>query len=68
MTQVVDGIVTIVQGLSRTARREFIRRLVESGMLSEDEQDLLVIESRRRGRTRLLSSFVRDMQRKGRLR
>ncbi len=67
MTQVVEGIVTIVQGLSRTARREFMRRLVESGMLSEDEQDLLVIESRRRGRTRPLTNFVRDMQRKGRL-
>ncbi len=68
MTQVVEGIITIVQGLSRKSRREFVRRLVESGVLSEDEQDLLLIESRRRGRTRPLNGFVREMKRQGRLR
>ena len=68
MTKVVEGVLTIVGGLKPRERKEFLRGLVSSGLLSEDEQDVLVIESRRGGPTRPLKDFVADMKRKGRLR
>jgi hypothetical protein len=68
MTRVVEGVLTIVKGLKRQERREFVDGLLSSGVLSEDEQDSLVINSRRRGSTRSLDQFVREMKRKGRLR
>jgi hypothetical protein len=68
MTQIVEGILTIVKGLKPREREQLVRELLESGVLGEDEQDALVIQSRRGGRTRPLDSFVRDMKRKGRIR
>ncbi len=68
MTRLVQGVLTIVGGLNRKDRRELVRGLLDSGLLNEDEQDRLTIESRRRDRTRPLSDFVADMKRKGRLR
>jgi hypothetical protein len=67
MTQVIEGVLTIVKGLNRKARRQFLQRLLESGLLTEDEQDRLVIESRRRDPRRPLENFVANMKRKGRL-
>ena len=68
MTRLVQGVLTIVGGLNRKDRRELVRGLLDSGLLTEDEQDRLTIESRRRDRTRPLGDFVADMRRKGRLR
>ncbi|MDO8632212.1 MAG: hypothetical protein Q7R41_17145 [Phycisphaerales bacterium] len=68
MTRLVQGVLTIVGGLNRKDRREFVRGLLDSGLLTEDEQDRLTIESRHRDRTRPLADFVADMKRKGRLR
>jgi hypothetical protein len=67
MTKVVEGVLTIVKGLKANERKQFLRGLVSSGVLTEDEQDVLVIESRRGGPTRPLDEFVREMRRKGRL-
>ena len=68
MTRLVQGVLTIVGGLNRKDRRELVQGLLDSGLLTEDEQDRLTIESRRRDRTRPLVDFVADMKRKGRLR
>ena len=68
MTRLVQGVLTIVGGLNRKDRRELVQGLLDSGLLTEDEQDRLTIESRRRDRTRPLADFVADMKRKGRLR
>jgi len=59
---------TIVRGLTPKQRREFMKDLLGSGLLTEDERDLAVIESRRGGSTRPLNEFVASMRRKGRLR
>ena len=68
VTKVVEGILTIVDGLGSRQRREFFRALLRSGLLTEDEQDVLVIESRRGGSTRPLRDFVDQMKRAGRVR
>ena len=68
MTKLVKGVLSVVQSLSQKDRRQFLRGLLDSGLLSEDDQDRLVIESRRRDRTRPLGDFVAVMKRKGRLR
>ena len=64
MDQVIDGMLTIIQGLEPRKRREFFQELLNSGMLSRDEQDILVIESRRGGPTRPLEKVARNMKRK----
>jgi len=68
MTRVVDGLLTIFRGLARRQRREFLKELLGSGLLTEDERDVAVIESRRGGPTRPLKESVTSMLRKGRLR
>jgi len=67
MNQIVNGVPTIVSGLRQKERREFFARLVTSGILTQDEQDILVIESRRKAPTRPLDEFIKEMKRKGRL-
>ena len=47
MSQLVDGIVPIVAGLSADKKQEFVERLVSSGALTESCGDALVIASRR---------------------
>jgi hypothetical protein len=49
---------TIVRGLAPRQRREFLKELLGSGLLTEDERDAAVIESRRGGPTRPLKEFV----------
>ncbi len=68
MTRVVEGVLTIVKGMSAKERRQFVQELLSSDILTEDQRDSLVIESRRGGPTRPLEKFVDDMKRKGRLR
>jgi len=68
MTKLAQGVLTIVHGLSRAQRKQFFRGLADSGLLTKDEQDRLVIESRRRDRTLPLTDFVTEMKRRGRLR
>lgn len=67
MTRVVEGVLTIVEGLKARERAELLDALLASGVLTEDQQDALVIASRRRGRRRPLETFVKGMQKKGRL-
>ena len=52
MDQVIEGVISIIKGLEPKKRRSFFKRLVSSGVLTEDEQDILIIESRRGGPTR----------------
>lgn len=66
MNQIVDGVLTIVRGLKEKDRRGFLARLIMSGILSKDEQDILVIESRRKAPSRPLDEFIEEMK-KGRL-
>ncbi len=68
MTKLVEGVLTIVRGLSRKDRQDLLRGLLDSGVLTEDDQDRLIIESRRRDRARPFADFIKDMKRKGRLR
>ena len=67
MNQIVDGVLTIVQGLKEKERREFLTRLIRSEILTKDEQDILVIESRRKAPSRPLDEFIEEMKKKGRL-
>ncbi len=47
MDQVIEGLFTIIRGLDRGKRAQLFKKLIDRGVLSEDEQDILVIESRR---------------------
>jgi hypothetical protein len=47
MSEVVDGLVTIVAGLELRERRSLVDRLITSGILCESAEDALVIASRR---------------------
>lgn len=67
MNQIVEGVLTIVRGLRERERREFLTRLVRSEILTKDEQDILVIESRRKAPSRPLDEFIEEMKKKGRL-
>lgn len=68
MTKLVEGVLTIVHGLSPKDRKQLIRGMLDAGLLTEDEQDSLVIQSRRKDHTRPLEDFVKELKRKGRLR
>ena len=68
MTQVVRGVLSIIEGFSTRDRKDFVQGLVASGALTKDQQDIVVIESRRNGRTRPLSKVLMDLKRKGRIR
>lgn len=67
MSQVVDGIVTIVAGLSANKKQEFVERLVSSGALTESCEDALIIASRRSEPAIPYRKFRRQLQRKGAL-
>lgn len=67
MSQVVDGIVTIVAGLPAGKKREFVERLVSSGVLTESCEDALIIASRRDEPTTSYRQFRRRLQSKGAL-
>lgn len=67
MTKVVEGVLTIVRGLGPKDRQDLFRSLAKSGLFTEDDLDILLIESRRGGHTRPLENFVKEMKRKGRL-
>ncbi len=68
MTKTVEGVLTIVEGLSTRERTEFVIALASSGVLTKDQQDILTIESRRKDRTQPLDRFIRKMKQQGRLR
>ncbi len=57
MTQVVDGIVTIVAGLEPEQRKGLVDRLISSGVLSETEEDAMIIASRRQEPTEDYNKF-----------
>ena len=67
MTKVVEGVLTIVDSMGLRQRREFFQALLHSGLLTEDEQDTPVIESRRGGPTQPLRDFIKQMKRGGRV-
>lgn len=68
MTQVVQGMITIVKGLNSRERNELIDALLDSGALSEDQQDAVVIAARRGGKRRPFAAFERELRKQGRLR
>ncbi len=47
MSQVVDGLVTVVAGLGLEDRTTLVDRLISSQILSESAEDALIIASRR---------------------
>ncbi len=60
MTQIVHGVLSLVQSLSRKERKELLGVMLSPEMLAEDQQDACVIASRRQGRRRALSGFVNE--------
>lgn len=67
MTELVQGVLTIVKGLKPRERGQLIEALLESGVLTHDEQDSLVIAERRAGRRRPFEDVERGLRKKGRL-
>lgn len=64
MDQVIEGVLTIIKGFDPRKRRIFFKKLVGSGLLTEDEQDILIIESRRGGPTRPIEEVAERIRRK----
>jgi hypothetical protein len=67
MTKIVKGVLSIVKGLPERDRKDLIRGMISSGVLSEDDRDIAVIESRRRGKKKPLAGVIRKLQQEGRL-
>ena len=65
MSQVIDGIITIVSGLPAGKKSELVERLISSGALTESCEDALVIESRRNEPTTPYRKFRRRLKSKG---
>jgi len=64
MDQVIEGLVTIIRGLDNKKRRELFKNLASNGILTEDEQDIITIESRRGGAATPLEQAVRKIKNK----
>ena len=47
MSQVLDGLVTIVAGLKPSEQKGLVDRLISSGVLCQSAEDALLITSRR---------------------
>ena len=43
----IEGLVQVISSLKKTERRKLINRLVESRVLSEDQEDRLLLEERK---------------------
>lgn len=63
MNQIVDGLLAIVASLNAADRKEFVDRLISSGILKEDVEDVLVIASRRDEPTARYREFRRRVVR-----
>lgn len=66
MDQVIEGLVTIIRGLEPKKRHELFSTLLTDGILTKDDRDIIVIESRRGGPSRPISQAVERIRRKKR--
>jgi hypothetical protein len=64
----VDGITVIIKALSPAQRRRLARRLIEEHVFSEDEEDVLLFETRKHESSRPYSEIRTELVRKGKLR
>jgi hypothetical protein len=63
----LDGITQVIESLKPAQRKKLINRLIASHVLSEDEQDLLLIEQRRHEPLIPYSTIRKELVKKGRL-
>lgn len=64
---IVDGLTTVILSLKPRERRRLITRLVDSHVLSEDEEDRLLIEQRKDEISIPFREVVKELKEKGRL-
>jgi hypothetical protein len=66
--QMLEGITQIILSLKPSERRKLWGHLIRTRALSEDEADILLIETRRAEPSRPYSEIRKELIRKGRLR
>ncbi len=64
MDQVIEGLFTVIRGLEPKKRQELFKKLFAQGMLSKDQQDIMVIESRRGEPSRPLPQVAERLRNK----
>ena len=65
MTKRVKNVIEAVREMDDSEKRELVRILLESGFLSEDEEDALVITSRQSEPTRSYRDFLEELRKDG---
>lgn len=63
----IDGLSQVIFSLKPTQRRQLLNRLVDSHVLSEDEEDALLVELRKDEAPIPYKKIRRDLKKKGRL-
>jgi len=63
----IEGISQVIFSLKPTQRRRLLKHLIDSNVLSEDEEDLLTIELRKDEPKIPYKEIRRDLKKKGRL-
>ena len=64
MDRVIEGLFTVIRGLGPKKRQELFKKLFSEGMLSKDQQDIMVIESRRGEPSRPLEEVAERLRSK----
>ena len=65
--QLVEGLTNIILALKPSARKKLWNKLIEAHALSEDEEDVLLIESRRKEPARPYKEIREELKKSGRL-
>ncbi len=66
MNERVNNVLEIVREMDDEERRELIRQLLDSNLISEDEEDALIIDSRRNDPTKPYRDFLEELRKEGR--
>ena len=64
---IVEGLTQIIISLKPAQRRRLVNRLVETHALSEDDEDRMLVETRRNEASIPYDEIRRELKRKGRL-
>lgn len=66
MKERVNNVLEIVREMDDDEKQELIRHFMDECLLSEEEEDALVIASRRKDSTKPYSDFLEELKKEGR--
>ena len=66
MFERVENVLEVVSEMDDDEKRELIRRFIDENLLSEDDEDALIIASRRNDPAAPYSDFLEELRKEGR--